>query len=135
MFLQRPGGQSQFSARLDHPVPRSSPLRPVLDAVTADPSGDHRSQRLAERAGLSERHLSRLFAEQAGTTPARFVERTRVEAARELLEATRLGVDVVAARSGFGSEETMRRAFRRVLGVGPAGYRTRFQSSEILQEA
>lgn len=133
MFLQRPGGQSQFSARLDHPVPRDSLLRPVLDAVAADPAADHRTPRLAARAGVSERHLTRLFAEQAGTTPARFVERARVEAARELLESTDFGVRVVADRSGFGSEETMRRAFLRVLGVSPAGYRARFRCTPLME--
>lgn len=129
VFLQRPGGQSQFSARLEAPVPSGSPLRPVVDAIVAQPSADHRMIRLAERAGVSERHLSRLFTEQAGTTAARFVERTRVEAARDLLERTDLSVAAVARRSGFGSDETMRRAFVRVLGVGPAGYRARFGST------
>src|SRR4029450_8924652 len=91
-----------------------------------DPSGDHSVPRLAERAALSERHFARLFIAETGTTPARFVERARVEAARELLEAGPATVDGVAERAGFGSAETMRRAFLRVLGVGPADYRARF---------
>lgn len=131
VFLQRPGGQSQFSARLDHPVDAGSPLRPVLDAVVADPAGDHRLARLAERANLSERHLGRRFREQTGTTPARFVERVRVEVARDLLERTDLPVDAVGGRAGFGSSETMRRSFLRVLGVGPAEYRGRFQTTAL----
>lgn len=135
VFLQRPGGQSQFSARLDTPVITSSPLRPVVDAIVAEPAADHRMSKLAARAGVSERHLSRMFTEQAGTTAARFVERTRVEAARELLERTSLPVESIARRAGFGTDETMRRAFLRVLGVGPAGYRARFQSTDTLLEA
>jgi transcriptional regulator GlxA family with amidase domain len=126
MFMQRPGGQSQFSARLDVPVPAGSPIRNVLDDIVADPAADHRVPALARRSALSERHLARLFAEHTGTTPARFVERVRVEAARDLLESGSLSVDVIARRSGFGSAETMRRAFLRVLGVGPAEYRRRF---------
>lgn len=129
VFLQRPGGQSQFSSRLDHPVATDSPLRPVLDAVIADPAADHRLEILAQRAALSQRHLTRLFAEQAGTSPARFVERARVEAAREMLERSDLGVPTVARRCGFGSPETMRRAFVRVLGVPPGDYRERFRST------
>lgn len=132
MFLQRPGGQSQFSARLDQAVPDASPLRPVLDSITADPAADHRLPVLAERAALSERHLTRLFTEHTGTTPARFVERIRVEAARDLLERSTLPVDVVSTRSGFGSDETMRRAFLRVLGVGPSDYRDRFRGTPPL---
>lgn len=129
VFLQRPGGQSQFSARLDAPVSRESPIRSLVDGIVDDPGGDHRVPALAERAALSERHLSRLFLEQARTTPARFVERVRVEAARDLLEGGPMPVEAVAARCGFGSAETMRRAFLRVLGVGPAEYRARFGTS------
>jgi len=126
VFLQRPGGQSQFSQRLNAPVPGESPIRSLVDGIVADPGGDHRVPALAERAALSERQLSRLFAKQARTTPARFVERVRVEAARDLLETGGSSVDAVAAGCGFGSAETMRRAFLRVLGIGPAEYRRRF---------
>lgn len=130
VFLQRPGGQSQFSQRLDAPVAGDSPIRPLVDGIVADPAGDHRVPALAERASLSERQLSRLFAKQVHTTPARFVERVRVEAARDLLESSRASVDAVAADCGFGSAETMRRAFLRVLGVGPGQYRQRFGVGE-----
>lgn len=129
VFLQRSGGQSQFSERLAVPVPYGSPIRAVADEVVADPAADHSVTALARRAALSERHLARLFLRQAQTTPARFVERVRVEAARRLLEASAMSVDAVAGRSGFGSAETMRRAFLRVLGVGPGEYRHRFRAT------
>lgn len=133
MFLQRPGGQSQFSARLEHPVPAESPLRPVVDSIIADPAADHRLPRLAVGAAVSERHLSRLFIDHIGTTPGRFVERIRVEAARGLLERTALPIDAVSVRAGFGSDETMRRAFLRVLGVSPSAYRDRFRTTHPLE--
>jgi transcriptional regulator GlxA family with amidase domain len=129
VFLQRPGGQSQFSERLQVPVAADSPVRALVDDIVARPRDDHRQSQLARRAALSERHLRRVFAEETGTTPGRFVERVRVEAARELLEAGATPIETVAARCGFGSTETMRRAFLRVLGVGPADYRQRFRSS------
>jgi len=129
MFLQRPGGQSQFSERLALPAGVAPPIRQILDGIAADPAGDHRLPQLAQQAALSERHLRRLFSEQTGTTPARFTERVRVEAARDLLESTTTPVDAIATRCGFGSPETMRRAFIRILGVGPAEYRGRFRSS------
>jgi transcriptional regulator GlxA family with amidase domain len=129
MFLQRPGGQSQFSERLALPAGVAPPIRAILDEIVADPAGEHRLPQLARRAALSERHLRRLFSEQTGTTPARFIERVRVEAARELLADTATPVHTIATRCGFGSPETMRRAFLRVLGVGPADYRARFRSS------
>ncbi len=128
LFMQRPGGQSQFSERLAPPVPRTASLRPLLDAIVADPAGDHRNETLAERASMSERHLVRRFAAELRTTPARFVERVRVEAAREALEQGST-VEAAAWRSGFGSAEVMRRAFLRVLGVGPSDYRDRFTTT------
>jgi transcriptional regulator GlxA family with amidase domain len=129
MFLQRPGGQSQFSERLALPGTIASPIRQVLDAIVAQPAADHRLAQLAKRAAVSERHLRRMFADQTATTPARFVERIRVEAAREQLESTATPIETVAASCGFGSPETMRRAFLRVLGVGPSDYRARFRST------
>ncbi len=129
MFLQRPGGQSQFSERLAIPAGVAAPLRDVLDHVVAEPAADHRLAALARRASLSERHFRRLFLEQTGTTPARFVERVRVEAAREQLERTSTPIEGVAASCGFGSPETMRRAFLRVVGVGPSDHRARFRPS------
>ena len=128
MFVQRPGGQSQFSERLATPTPRHPTLRGVLDAVVADPAGDHRLEALAARAAMSERHLTRVFAQELRTTPARFVERVRVEAAREALEHGHDGVEAIARRCGFSSAEVMRRAFLRVLGVAPAQYRARFST-------
>lgn len=129
MFLQRPGGQSQFSERLALPAGVGDPLREVLDGVVAEPAADHRLAELARRASLSERHFRRVFLDQTGTTPARFVERVRLEAARERLERTATPVESVATECGFGSAETMRRAFLRGVGVGPAEYRGRFRSS------
>jgi len=129
MFLQRPGGQSQFSERLALPAATAAPLRHVLDAVVAEPAADHRLAQLAKRAAVSERHLRRLFADQTATTPARFVERIRVEAARDQLESTTTPIETVATTCGFGSPETMRRAFLRVLGVGPSDYRARFRTT------
>ena len=126
MFLQRPGGQSQFSERLTLELATGSALRPVVDAIVAAPQAAHTVATLAARAALSERHLTRVFTSEMGMTPGRFVERVRVEAARDLLEATHLKLPVVADRSGFGSAETMRRAFLRITGVGPGEHRRRF---------
>lgn len=129
MFLQRPGGQSQFSERLALPGTIAAPIRQVLDAIVAEPAADHRLAQLAKRVAVSERHLRRMFADQTRTTPARFVERVRVEAAREQLERGATSIETVATACGFGSAETLRRAFLRVLGVGPSDYRARFRAT------
>ncbi len=128
LFLQRPGGQSQFSERLAPPAPRTASLRPVLDSIAADPAADHRLETLAARASMSERHLVRRFAAELRTSPARFVERVRVEAARTALEEGAT-VEEAARRCGFSSGEVMRRAFLRVLGVTPSEYRQRFTTT------
>lgn len=133
MFMQRSGGQSQFSERLALPSTLSSPVRRAIDSIVADPAGDHRLGELAKRASISERHMRRIFVEQTKTTPAVFVERVRVEAARDRLVNTDATVDSIAAACGFGAAETMRRAFLKVLGVGPSDYRARFTSTTELE--
>ena len=77
---------------------------------------------------MSERSFSRHYAEATGHTPARAIELLRLEAARNLLLESRLPVKRVAERCGFGSEETMRRSFLRLLAVTPQDYRSRFKS-------
>jgi transcriptional regulator GlxA family with amidase domain len=76
---------------------------------------------------MSPRHFARVFTQQVGCTPARFVERLRVEAARRRLEETGDGVEQIAARCGFGSAESLRKAFLRTLRVAPSAYRSRFR--------
>jgi transcriptional regulator GlxA family with amidase domain len=131
VFMQRPGGQSQFSVRLEAEPLERSPLRTLLDAVAADPAADHRLAAMSERAGFSERHLTRVFARELGTTPARYVEMVRVEAARSLLETTDAPLESIARQSGLGSPETLRRAFGRVCGTTPHAYRQRFVTTGI----
>jgi transcriptional regulator GlxA family with amidase domain len=125
VFLKRPGGQAQFSEALS--------LQAAEDTFGAlhDWIGKHLAEDLslpvlAEQAGMSERSFSRHYAESTGLTPARAVERLRVEGARRLLLDTRLPVKRISERCGFGSEETMRRSFLRVLSATPQDYRARF---------
>ncbi|MER5408621.1 SpoIIE family protein phosphatase [Streptomyces sp. NPDC002769] len=129
VFMARPGGQSQFSVRQQSLRPANSPLRDVLDRVAADPRGDHSLQALADRAALSSRHLTRLFRTEIGTTAGEYVKGIRLEAAQALLEGGDEPLDTVARRSGFRTEETMRRAFRSRLGVSPGTYRDRFRTT------
>jgi transcriptional regulator GlxA family with amidase domain len=131
VFMQRPGGQAQFSARLDVPVTANASLRRVLDGVAAQPSGDHSVEALSERAGFTPRHLSRVFRRELGLTPGRYVERVRVEAAKARLARGDEPLATVARAVGFGSEETLRRAFHREAGTTPAGYRERFRTTGV----
>ncbi|MZD04935.1 helix-turn-helix domain-containing protein [Streptomyces sp. SID5785] len=130
VFVQRPGGQSQFSTALATPPPRTDPLRAVTRAVLADPAADHALSALAALAAVSPRHLTRLFRSELGTTPARWVEQVRVDRAQQLLLDGR-SVTAAARLSGLGSDETLRRAFARHLGTTPSEYRERFTSTRI----
>ncbi|MDX2392476.1 MULTISPECIES: DJ-1/PfpI family protein [unclassified Streptomyces] len=130
VFMQRPGGQSQFSAASRTSPTRDPVLRPLLDAMVADPAADHGLPALARRAGLSTRHLSRLFKAHTGTTPAVHLELLRVESARMFLERGE-SVTTTARLSGLGSDESLRRAFARHLGTTPSAYASRFRTTVI----
>ena len=125
MFLKRPGGQAQFSAvlSLQGAEDRFGALHSWMAGRLTD---DLSLPALARNVGMSERSFSRHYVEATGITPARAVERLRVEAARRLLSDTRLPVKRIAARCGFGSEETLRRSFVRLLAATPQDYRARF---------
>jgi transcriptional regulator GlxA family with amidase domain len=126
LFLRRPGNQSQFSATLAARPPARAGLREVQRFAVENLAGDLTVEALAQRAHMSPRHFARSFHAEVGVTPARYVERLRLEAARRRLEESEEPVAAVAAACGFGTAETMRRVFLRALGVGPAEYRRRF---------
>jgi len=128
MFLKRPGGQSQFSAQLAGQLAEQPPLRDLQGWVDEHLADDLTVEHLAEQVAMSPRNFSRAFRRDVGVTPARFVERVRVEAARRRLEDSTAAVEEIATGCGFGTAETMRRTFLRVLRVTPTDYRNRFRS-------
>jgi transcriptional regulator GlxA family with amidase domain len=129
VFLRRPGGQSQFSAQIAAPAAEREPLREVQAYIAANVGADLSVPALAQRAAMSPRNFARAFRREVGMTPAAHVESVRVEHARIALEGSDAQVESIAGHCGFGTVETMRRAFHRRLGVGPAAYRSRFRPS------
>jgi transcriptional regulator GlxA family with amidase domain len=128
LFVQRPGGQSQFSAQLAAQRPERDALRD-LDAWMADHlDADLSVPALARHVGMSTRNFARTFRAEVGITPAAHVEQLRVEAARRLLETTDRGLPDIARACGFGTVETLHRAFQRQVQVTPGAYRRRFSS-------
>jgi transcriptional regulator GlxA family with amidase domain len=125
VFLKRPGGQAQFSAALSLQA-AEAPFGKLHAWIDANLARDLSLPTLAVQAGMSERSFSRRYLEATGLTPARSVERLRVEAARRLLADTRTPTKRVARPCGFGTEETMRRSFLRLLSTSPQDYRARF---------
>jgi transcriptional regulator GlxA family with amidase domain len=127
VFLKRPGGQAQFSEALSLQAAEDK-FGSLHGWISKHLAEDLSLPTLASQAGMSERSFSRHYAELTGLTPARAVERLRVQAARHLLTDTRLPIKRISQRCGFGSEETMRRSFLRLLSVTPQDYRARFRS-------
>jgi transcriptional regulator GlxA family with amidase domain len=129
MFLHRPGGQSQFASAVWVPRAERSSVRAAQARIDSAPADDHSLPALARAAAMSVRHFARVFRDEVGVTPARYVEQVRMEAARRQLEQTDHTLDVVAAGCGIGSAETLRRVFLRRLNVTPEAYRRRFTLS------
>jgi transcriptional regulator GlxA family with amidase domain len=127
VFMKRPGGQAQFSTALS--LQAADDIFGVLHEWINKHLGDDLSLPvLAGQAGMSERSFSRHYTKATGLTPARAIERLRVEAARRLLSESVLPMKRICQRCGFGAEETLRRSFLRLLEVTPQEYRARFRT-------
>jgi transcriptional regulator GlxA family with amidase domain len=126
LFIRRPGGQAQFSAGLAGQSASQPGIRDVQSWIADHLEADLSVPALAERSFMSQRNFARVFSREVGMTPAAYVEAIRVERARTLLETTEIQIEEIARRCGFGTVETIRRAFARRLRVSPSDYRSRF---------
>ncbi|WP_248769392.1 helix-turn-helix domain-containing protein [Pseudomonas sp. MWU12-2345] len=126
VFTQRSGGQSQFSPYLAPHAEASSPVAQVQQYVLAHLTGDLSIAELARAANMSVRNFSRVFARETQVTPAEFVERARVDAARVMLESAGAPLKTVAYECGFRDAHHMRSVFQRRLGVTPQQFRRHF---------
>jgi transcriptional regulator GlxA family with amidase domain len=130
VYHRRAGGQSQFSALLDL-EPKTDRIQKAIDYASANLRGTLSVEELAKAASLSPRQFSRAFSAETGQSPAKAVERLRVEAARLMLEQGRHPLDVIATQVGFSDREQMRRAFLRTLGQPPQVIRRSSRESGI----
>lgn len=126
LFVRRPGFQSQFSEELVAQTLASDPLAPVITWLRANLRARLDVETVARKAGMSVRTLHRSCLQALDLSPAKLIEKLRVEQARTLLATTQLGTKVIAVKCGFGSTPRMTRAFQRALGVPPASYRLMF---------
>jgi transcriptional regulator GlxA family with amidase domain len=131
VYLRRPGGQSQFSAPLAAQVAERGGIRKLLLWMSENVQADLSVAALAQRANMSERTFARVFGAETRFTPAAYVERLRVDAARRSLESSKKSVKQIARACGFGTPETMHRAFRRSVGSTPLQYRARFATPRV----
>lgn len=122
VYHRRPGGQSQFSALIEMGGPEGR-FATLLDWMRKHMAEALPVERLAEQAAMSPRNFARAFTAETGMTPAKAVERLRLEVARERVESGSEHIDQVARVSGFGDTERMRRAFVRAFGQPPQALR------------
>ncbi|HEX5379680.1 MAG TPA: GlxA family transcriptional regulator [Phenylobacterium sp.] len=122
VYHRRPGGQSQFSALIEMGG-QEGRFAELLDWMRARLAEPLTVERLADQAAMSPRHFARAFVAETGLTPAKAVERLRLETARERVEASSDPIDRVAEAVGFGDPERMRRAFLRAFGQPPQALR------------
>ncbi len=127
LYLRRPGGQSQFSAALSLQLTDRKPLRELEAWVLDNLQKPLTVPLLAERVAMSPRNFARVFTNEMKNTPARFVERLRVEAARRRLEESQNSMETIADECGFGSVNLMRTVFQRTLKIAPGQYRRHFR--------
>lgn len=127
LYLKRPGGQSQFSVELKRQtLDARGRFDDLHDWIRNHLDKDLSVEALAAAAKMSPRNFARVYQRETGGSPAKAVEKIRVEAAKRLLETIAENVQTIAVRTGFGDDERMRRAFIRSLGISPLDYRNRF---------
>lgn len=127
IFMRRPGGQSQFSSYIFNEAKTRKDFRELQAWIVSNPHLDLSVEQLAERMAMSPRNFSRLFCQEIGVTPAKFVEGIRMEAARNMMLQTDLPMESIAVQCGFGSAEQMRRTFQRLLKTTPQEHRSYFK--------
>jgi len=123
LFLRRPGGQPQVSISLASQSSEMSSIRELQIWIAEHLRTRLSVEKLAVRMSMSARNFERVFTREVGITPSQYVLQMRVESARRQLERSDRGLKTVASSAGFGSVDVMRRAFVRLLGITPRGYR------------
>ena len=127
VFMRRPGGQSQFSTYVLNEAKTRKDFRELQAWIVSNPNADLGVECLADKMAMSPRNFSRLFNDEVGISPAKFVERVRLEAARNMMVQTDQPIEAVAEKCGFHNSEQMRRSFQRLLKITPQDYRDKFK--------
>jgi transcriptional regulator GlxA family with amidase domain len=126
LYLRRPGNQAQFSSLLSQQTASKKPIRDLQQWIGGHLKGDLSVLALADRTAMSHRNFARVFAAETGQTPAKYVEKLRLESSKRYLEETTFSLDEIARECGFGSADTMRLSYLRHLHTTPHDYRQLF---------
>jgi transcriptional regulator GlxA family with amidase domain len=134
MFLIRPGGQPQYSHMLSSQATISKPLRELQVFILENLGANLSVEALADKMGMSSRHFSRVCRRETKLSPGQFVDRVRVEAAQQMLHGSSRGLKEIADVCGFGSADSMRRTFQRVMGMTAGEYTEQFKPAAMRVE-
>lgn len=129
LYLRRPGNQSQFSNLLSQQFSNKKPVRELQQWIQTNLKANLNVQVLAEKVSMSPRNFARVFFTETGFTPAKYIERLRVEFSKRYLEETNYSLEQIAHECGFGSTDTMRNIFLRTIDTTPYDYRSLFGSN------
>ncbi|MDB5795990.1 MAG: AraC family transcriptional regulator [Noviherbaspirillum sp.] len=129
VYLKRPGGQSQFSVHLSSQMTGHPKIRELQEWMIEHIAEDLSVPQLAARVAMSDRNFSRVFRRETSISPTDFIETVRFEAARRHLEDSNAALKCIVSKTGFKSEERMRKVFQKRLGITPKAYRDRFSST------
>lgn len=122
VYLKRPGGQSQLSLHLASQMTHHPKIRELQNWILSHVGENLSVPMLAARVAMSNRNFARVFQRETSASPANFIEMARFELARHLVESNNSSLKLIACKTGFGSEERMRRVFQKRLGVTPRAY-------------
>ncbi|KAF3998687.1 GlxA family transcriptional regulator [Glaciimonas immobilis] len=129
IYLKRPGGQSQFSVHLSSQMTTHPTIRELQSWIMLHLGEDLSIPKLAARVAMSERNFARVFQRETAESPAEFIESARFEVARRMLEENESALKQIVLKTGFRTEEKMRRVFQKKIGVTPKVYRERFSTT------
>jgi transcriptional regulator GlxA family with amidase domain len=129
LYLKRPGNQSQFSNILNYQSVDYEPIKAIQDWIIEHLDDELTVELLAEKALMSPRNFARVFLRETGITPAKYIEKLRLETARRRLEETRLTLDEISTECGIGNADGLRRLFLRHMKTTPSDYRKSFATA------
>lgn len=129
LYLKRPGNQSQFSNILNYQSVDYEPIKTIQDWIVDHLDDELTVELLAEKAMMSPRNFARVFLRETGITPAKYIEKLRLETARRRLEETRLTLDEISTECGIGNADGLRRLFLRHMKTTPSDYRKSFATA------
>lgn len=129
LYLKRPGNQSQFSVVLSLQKVDHQPVQQIIEWINAHLGEEISVEMMAEKVNMSPRNFARVFLRETGITPAKYVEKIRLETARRRLEETNLTLDEISEECGLGGADTMRRLFLRHMKTSPSDYRRSFKTA------